>query len=89
MPDHEPRGCPHGASFSWYVYNPSRVEVHLPRFDTRPVSTLARGVPAIEVGGKLVTTVFDLVLAQFGVWRDGLPGTWRWLDRAYLETCSG
>jgi nitrate reductase alpha subunit len=26
MPDHEPRGFPRGASFSWYVYNPSRVK---------------------------------------------------------------
>ena len=26
--------------------------------------------------GHLVTTVFDLLLAQYGVGRDGLPGTW-------------
>ena len=25
VPDHEPRGCPRGASFSWYVYSPARV----------------------------------------------------------------
>lgn len=25
MPDEEPRGCPRGASFSGYVYNPGRV----------------------------------------------------------------
>ena len=24
MPDYEPRGCPRGASFSWYVYSPVR-----------------------------------------------------------------
>ena len=24
MPDYEPRGCPRGASFSWYVYSPLR-----------------------------------------------------------------
>ncbi|MFO5197515.1 hypothetical protein RCL06_24280, partial [Salmonella enterica subsp. enterica serovar Typhimurium] len=23
-PDYEPRGCPRGASFSWYVYSPLR-----------------------------------------------------------------
>jgi nitrate reductase alpha subunit len=23
-PDHEPRGCPRGASFSWYTYSPAR-----------------------------------------------------------------
>ncbi|WP_027415880.1 nitrate reductase subunit alpha [Aneurinibacillus terranovensis] len=26
MPDFEPRGCPRGASFSWYVYSPLRVK---------------------------------------------------------------
>ncbi|MEJ2167668.1 MAG: nitrate reductase subunit alpha, partial [Desulfobacterales bacterium] len=24
MPDHEPRGCPRGASYSWYTYSPIR-----------------------------------------------------------------
>jgi nitrate reductase alpha subunit len=24
-PEYEPRGCPRGASFSWYTYSPSRV----------------------------------------------------------------
>ena len=39
-------------------------------------SVLKRGVPAIRVGEHLVTTVFDLMFAQYGVGRDGLPGTW-------------
>ena len=26
LPDHEPRGCPRGASFSWYLYSPLRVK---------------------------------------------------------------
>lgn len=39
-------------------------------------SVLRRGVPARRVGGHLVTTVFDLMLAQYGVRRDGLPGQW-------------
>ncbi|WP_172408333.1 nitrate reductase subunit alpha [Desulfosporosinus sp. FKA] len=26
MPDYEPRGCPRGASFSWYSYSPLRVK---------------------------------------------------------------
>ena len=38
--------------------------------------TCARGVPVRRVGGHLVTTVFDLLLAQYGVGRDGLPGDW-------------
>lgn len=25
MPDFEPRGCPRGASFSWYIYSPLRI----------------------------------------------------------------
>ena len=39
-------------------------------------SVLRRGVPARRVGDHLVTTVFDLMLAQYGVGRDGLPGDW-------------
>jgi nitrate reductase / nitrite oxidoreductase, alpha subunit len=55
------------------------VAVTLPRFDageTEGGDVLTRGVPAIRVGDALVTTVFDLLLAQYGVARDGLPGDW-------------
>ncbi|HKN98191.1 MAG TPA: nitrate reductase subunit alpha [Pseudonocardiaceae bacterium] len=55
------------------------VSVDLPRFDRGPGESggiLRRGVPATRIGGRLVTTVFDLVLAQYGVARDGLPGDW-------------
>jgi len=31
MPNHEPRGCPRGASFSWYLYSPLRVKYPLIR----------------------------------------------------------
>ncbi|MEA5053310.1 MAG: molybdopterin-dependent oxidoreductase, partial [Propionicimonas sp.] len=37
---------------------------------------IRRGVPAVKVGDHLVTTVLDLMLAQYGVGRDGLPGQW-------------
>src|SRR6185312_12021117 len=37
---------------------------------------LRRGVPALRVGGRLVTTVLDLMLAHYGVGRPGLPGHW-------------
>jgi nitrate reductase alpha subunit len=53
--------------------------VALPRFDeglTEGGSVMRRGVPVTRVGGHLVTTVFDLLLAQYGVHRDGLPGDW-------------
>jgi nitrate reductase alpha subunit len=54
------------------------VEVMLPRFDTVDGrgEVLRRGVPARRIAGRLVTTVFDLVLAQYGVGRPGLPGEW-------------
>jgi nitrate reductase / nitrite oxidoreductase, alpha subunit len=55
------------------------VAVDLPRFDagqTEGGSVIRRGVPAIRVGGYLVTTVFDLLMAQYAVKREGLPGEW-------------
>jgi len=55
------------------------VGLDLPRFDvgeTEGGSVLRRGVPVIRLGDRLVTTVFDLMLAQYGVARDGLPGEW-------------
>ncbi len=54
------------------------VEVELPRFDSPDgsVSFQRRGVPVTRVGDRLVTTVLDLMLAQYGVARDGLPGVW-------------
>ncbi|NLT31250.1 MAG: nitrate reductase subunit alpha, partial [Propionibacterium sp.] len=56
----------------------TNVEVALPCFeDPKGVgSIIRRGVPARMVDGQLVTTVFDLMLAQYGVGRDGLPGVW-------------
>ncbi|HKE50427.1 MAG TPA: nitrate reductase subunit alpha, partial [Actinomycetes bacterium] len=52
------------------------VEVRLPRFDTDPPDVLHRGVPARKIAGRAVTTVYDLLLAQYGVGRAGLPGHW-------------
>ncbi|GAA2472343.1 nitrate reductase subunit alpha [Streptomyces mauvecolor] len=49
-------------------------EIRLPRFDRG--GTVRRSVPVREVGGRRVTTVFDLLLAQYGVWREGLTGDW-------------
>ena len=31
LPDHEPRGCQRGASFSWYLYSPQRIKYPLIR----------------------------------------------------------
>lgn len=60
------------------------VEVLLPRFDLPPsadqesvgAGVVRRGVPAVRIGSELVTTVYDLLLAQYAVGRDGLPGEW-------------
>ncbi|MGD9961366.1 nitrate reductase subunit alpha [Nocardioides sp.] len=53
-------------------------EIELPRFDAADgkVAYERRGVPVVRVGDRLVTTVLDLLLAQYGVRRDGLPGVW-------------
>ncbi|MGO4188790.1 nitrate reductase subunit alpha [Pseudarthrobacter sp. TAF60_1] len=53
-------------------------EILLPCFEQADGTgtVLRRGVPVAEVEGHLVTTVFDLMLAQYGVGRDGLPGEW-------------
>ncbi|MCH9732121.1 MAG: nitrate reductase subunit alpha [Actinomycetia bacterium] len=50
--------------------------VALPRFDGDRPGVLRRGVPTRTVAGQRVTTVFDLLLAQYGVHREGLPGDW-------------
>lgn len=54
------------------------VTVELPRFDAPDGSAgvLRRGVPVRRIAGRLVTTVFDLLLARYGVSREGLPGRW-------------
>ncbi|RSO10781.1 nitrate reductase subunit alpha [Streptomyces sp. WAC 06783] len=54
------------------------VPVELPRFDASDgkAGRLLRGVPVRQVGGRTVTTVYDLLLAQYGVAREGLPGRW-------------
>ncbi|MGW8378278.1 nitrate reductase subunit alpha [Streptomyces sp. ODS28] len=68
---------------------PGSASVLLPRFETETGggaagaagaagedATVRRGVPVRRVGGRLVTTVYDLLLAQYGVGREGLEGQW-------------
>ena len=54
------------------------IRVALPRFDSADGagSVIERGVPTRRIAGRLVTTVFDLLLASYGVGREGLPGVW-------------
>jgi nitrate reductase alpha subunit len=62
-----------------YGRHAEAVPVDLPRFDlgaTEGGSAVRRGVPATRAAGRLVTTVFDLLMAQYAVRRDGLPGQW-------------
>ncbi|MBD0322890.1 MAG: nitrate reductase subunit alpha, partial [Aldersonia sp.] len=53
-------------------------EIALPSFDTVDGhgEVLRRGVPVLQVGEHRVCTVFDLLLAQYGVARPGMPGEW-------------
>jgi nitrate reductase alpha subunit len=52
--------------------------VSLARFDdpTGRGRVIERGVPVRHLAGRWVTSVFDLLLAQYGVPRNGLPGRW-------------
>ncbi|MGE5761990.1 MAG: molybdopterin-dependent oxidoreductase, partial [Gemmatimonadota bacterium] len=64
---------------SVYGGHDDAVLVDLPRFDvgqTEGGEAVRRGVPVTRAGGRLVTTVFDLLMAQYAVARDGLPGEW-------------
>ncbi len=66
---------------SLYAADAESVAVDLPRFDVgggrgERGGVVRRGVPVRRVAGRLVTTVYDLLLAQYGVGRPGLPGTW-------------
>ncbi|MFD8497367.1 nitrate reductase subunit alpha [Amycolatopsis sp. NPDC059657] len=56
-----------------------QVEIDLARFDigeTEGGTTVRRGVPVLRLGDHLVTGVFDLIMAQYGVRRGDLPGEW-------------
>ena len=59
-------------------YGGATSTVDLPAFTdaTGEGSVVRRGVPVTEIAGRQVTTVFDLMLAQYGVGRAGLPGQW-------------
>ncbi|HZK35499.1 MAG TPA: nitrate reductase subunit alpha, partial [Aeromicrobium sp.] len=65
-------------ALSVYADDCETVEVKLPLFDQPDGSgeILSRGVPVRRIGDELVTTVYDLMLAQYGVGRDGMPGDW-------------
>ncbi len=49
MPNHEPRGCARGASYSWYLYSANRVKYPMVR--GRLLKQLARGAARARPGG--------------------------------------
>ena len=51
LPNHEPRGCARGASYSWYLYSGNRVKYPLVR--SRLAQALARGARVMPAGGGL------------------------------------
>ncbi|MGH3470910.1 MAG: molybdopterin-dependent oxidoreductase, partial [Nocardioidaceae bacterium] len=64
---------------STYGRHEDAVPLDLPRFDvgrTEGGDIVRRGVPVMRVGEHLVTTVFDLLMAQYAVPRPDLPGEW-------------
>ena len=63
---------------SFYSASADTAVIELPRFDEPQDgdATVTRGVPVRTIAGRKVTTVFDLMLAQYGVGRAGLPGDW-------------
>jgi nitrate reductase alpha subunit len=65
-------------SLTFYQPGGDSRQVTLPRFDDPEGSrrVMERGVPVRQVAGRTVTTVFDLLLAAYGVARPGLPGSW-------------
>ena len=67
--------CSHGST----ARRPSTPQPSTCRASTPPTAQAAccaAGCRSDEIGGRLVTTVFDLLLAQYGVGRAGLPGNW-------------
>ena len=54
MPNHEPRGCQRGASYSWYLYSANRVKTPLIRAKLlKAYRSLRSGLSAIEAWTKL------------------------------------
>ncbi len=65
-------------ALSLYAVRDDALPVRFPRFDSADghVAFETRGVPVKRIGEHVVTTVLDLLLAHYGVARDGLPGSW-------------
>ena len=60
----------------WNLELPGEAALTFLGSEDKVVLVDGKGVPAKRIAGRLVTTVLDLLLAQYGVRRDGLPGDW-------------
>ncbi|WP_040204601.1 nitrate reductase subunit alpha [Neobacillus jeddahensis] len=58
FPEYEPRGCPRGASFSWYTYSPTRVKYPYVRGDLYALwkEELAKVDNPVQAWENIVTT---------------------------------
>lgn len=57
VPNHEPRGCPRGASYSWYLYSASRVKHPLIRAELKAAWEDARKImKPIEAWASIAET---------------------------------
>lgn len=52
LPNHEPRGCPRGASYSWYLYSANRLKYPLMRKRLLKLWPVARGESAAQRSGR-------------------------------------
>ena len=66
MPEYEPRGCPRGASFSWYVYSPIRLRYPYVRGVLLDVARV-RGVDVLDSCEAVELFVFFVVSVRQGV----------------------
>jgi nitrate reductase alpha subunit len=56
MPNHEPRGCSRGASFSWYLYSASRIKYPMVRGRlVRAWREARKDLPPVEAWASIVT----------------------------------
>ena len=82
LPNHEPRGCPRGASYSWYLYSANRLKYPLVR------RRLIEG-PDVGGGNQLVqlfpvradkpafTACLSVALRFLRIVLNGIPGEYR------------
>ncbi|MDU5193277.1 MAG: molybdopterin-dependent oxidoreductase, partial [Mixta calida] len=57
LPNHEPRGCPRGASYSWYIYSANRLKYPLVRKRLVELwrEALAQHSDPVDAWGSIVT----------------------------------